>query len=218
VRTGRLLVRGVVAALLFATLGTAAALVFSPGLLAPVEGALEPVYRLVEGIETRRLLLIGALLIGVVAVLVVTIRKLSGGESPPRLVAEGERPPEATSVDPATVSGATADRAIADVASLKEARELREELRETAIDALGAAGEPPDDARERLERGDWTDDDLAAGFLGDAVPVPLLARLRGWLDESAEGRRRLIRSVDAVDELAAAPERTVDAATEETDE
>lgn len=217
-RTVRLLRRGATATVLFATLAGAAALVFAPGLLAPLEGALEPGYRLVEAFETRRLLLIGALLIGGVAALVVVIRKLSGGESPPKLVGEGERPPEATSVDPATVSGAAADRAIADVASLEEARELRGDLRETAVDALRAAGESPDDARERLDRGEWTDDELAAGFLGDAAPVPLLARLRGWLDESAEGRRRLTRSVDAVAALAATPERAADAATEETDE
>ncbi len=217
-RTVRLLGRGLVTVALFAVLGGAAALVLAPGLLAPVEGALEPGYGLIEEFETRRLLLIGALLLGGMTTLLVAIRKLSGGEPPPRLVAEGERPPEAVSVDPATVSGAPTDRAIADVASLDDARELRDDLRETAVDALRAAGESQEQARERLERGDWTDDDLAAGFLGEAVPVPLLARLRGWLDESAEGRRRLIRSVDAVAALSEGPERAVDTTTEGTDE
>lgn len=217
-RAGRLLGRSVVGTVLLVALVGAAGLVFAPGLLAPAEGAFEPGYRLIEEFEARRLLLFGTVVIGAVATLVVAIRKLSGGGTPLRLAGEDERPPEATSVDPTTVTGAGTDRAIAEVSSLQEARDYRNELRDTAVDALRAAGERPDDARARIDRGEWTDDELVAGFLGDAVPVPLLARLRGWLDEAAEGRRRLTRSVDAVATLAAAPERAVDASTEETDE
>lgn len=204
---GRHLSLGLLTAALFAVLAGAAALVFAPGTLAPVEDALIPVYGAIEGFERTRLLLLAAGAVGAMAALVVALRKLSGAESAPELV-DGERPPEATSVERATVSGYTADRAIATVASLAEARELRQDLRVTAVDALRAAGESPEDARRRVQRGEWTDDDLAAGFLGDAAPVPLLARLRGWLDGGAEGRRRLRRSIDAVAALAADPDGT----------
>ena len=200
-RTGHVW-RGLLTAALFAVLVGAAALVFTPDAVAPAENALAPVSDAVEGLERTQLLMSIAGVVGAMAALVVAIQKLSGGEPAPRLV-DGGRPPEATSVDPATVSGYTADRAIAAVESLDDARTLRDDLRETAIDALRTAGEPREDARRRIERGEWTDDDLAAGFLGDTVPVPLLARLRGWLDGGAEGRRRLRRSVDAVAALAA---------------
>lgn len=216
--TWRLLWRGLVTALLLAVLAGAAVLVLSPGLLAPVEAALVPVSAALEEFETDRLLLIGVGLVGVVAGLVVAIRAESGGDETPELVGSEERPPEATNVDPATVSGYTADRAIGDVASLDGARDLRDDLQETAVDALRAAGESPEGARRRIEQGEWTDDDLAAGFLGDAAPIPLLARLRGWLDGGAEGRRRLRRSVDAVAELAAAPEQAVRTTTRGDDE
>lgn len=216
--SSRLLWRGMVTGTLLAVLGGAAALVFAPGLLEPVETALLPAYSVVEGFESDRLLLLGVGLIGAMVTLVVGIRTLSGGDPPPELVAADERPPEATSVDPTTVSGYATDRAIGRVDSLDDARALRDDLRETAVDALRVAGDDPETARRRLEQGEWTDDDLAAGFLGETVPVPLLARLRGWLDGAAEGRRRLDRSVDAVAALASAPDDIVNTATEADDE
>lgn len=208
-RTRRLLWRGLISTLLLAVLAGAAALVVAPELLAPAEAALVPVYEVVESFETDRLLLFGVGLVAAVAALVVAIRAESGGDRAPELVGGDERPPEATNVDPATVSGYTADRSIGDVASLDGARDLRNDLRKTAVDALRVAGESHEDARQRVKQGEWTDDDLAAGFLGDAAPIPLLARLRGWLDEGAEGRRRLRRSVDAVAELASGPEQAI---------
>lgn len=217
----RLLWRSLVAVALFAALGAAAALVVAPQLLAPVQGALTPAFDAVAEIETDRLLLSGVALIGLMAVLVVLRRTLSGSDDEPVLVADGRRPPESTSVDPATVSGYAVDEALAGVDSLDEARDRRRELQETAIAALRAAGADAADAERRIEHGAWTDDDLAAGFLGDAVPVPLLARLRGWLDGRSEGRRRLVRSIDAIDALAAAPDavvRTPVERAEETDE
>ena len=204
--TRRLLWRGLVASVLLATLAGAATLVFAPALLAPVGDALEPAY---EGLETDQFLLLSVGLIVAVAALLVAIRVLSGTDPAPELVDSDARPPEAANVDPATVSGYTADRTIDSVASLDEARELRADLRTVAIDALRVAGESPEDARRRIEHGEWTEDALAAGFLGEAAPVPLLARLRGWLDGGAEGRRRLRRSIDAVATLASAPDRTV---------
>ncbi|MBP1987175.1 DUF7269 family protein [Halolamina salifodinae] len=204
----RLLRRGLLTLSLLALLGVAAALLLAPELLAPAEDALTPVYDLLAEYDTNQLLMTAVGGIVAMALFVVAIRKFSGasGEADPVLVADDQRPPESVSVDPATVSGYAADEAIERVDSLEDARALRDDLRESVVAALQTAGESPEAARHRIEQGSWTDDDLAAGFLGDAAPVPLLARLRGWLDEAAEGRRRLVRSVDAVAALAAAPD------------
>ncbi|WP_053949037.1 DUF7269 family protein [Halolamina sediminis] len=216
-----LLRRGLLTLTLLALLGVAAALLLAPELLAPAEGVLTPIYDQISEYDTDQLLNTAVGAIAAMALLVVAIRKLSGttGEADPVLVGDDERLPESVNVDPATVTGYAADEALDGVESLDDARQYRNDLRETAVSALQTAGESPEAARRRIEQGAWTDDDLAAGFLGDAAPVPLLARLRGWLDEAAEGRRRLVRSIDAVATLATAP----DAATrtpieEETDE
>lgn len=217
-----LLRRGLLTLVLLLLLGAAGALLLAPELLTPVENALTPVFDLIAEYETDQLLNTAVGIIAVMSLLVVAIRKLSGasGEAEPVLVGDGERPPESVSVDPATVSGYAADETIDRVDSLEDARSHRDDLRETAAAALQTAGENQDAARRRIEQGAWTDDDLAAGFLGDTVPVPLLARLRGWLDEAAEGRRRLVRSVDAVADLAAAPDGAARTSIEEeeTDE
>jgi hypothetical protein len=219
VSVARTLWRALVTLAVLLGLGAAAALVFAPEVLAPVRDTLAPVYDAIESTEPDQLLLVGMGLTAAVAALVFVIGRVSGDDADPVLVAEDRRPPESTSVDPATVSGYLADEAVRRVESLDDAREEREPLRETAVEALRTAGESPERARERIDRGAWTDDDLAAGFLGEAAPVPLLARLRGWLDGAAEGRRRLVRSIDAVDALASSPERVVRRPIEEgTDE
>ncbi|NHX37851.1 MULTISPECIES: DUF7269 family protein [Halolamina] len=200
--------RGLLTLALLTLLGAAAALLLAPELLAPAEDALTPIYDLIGEYDTDQLLNTAVGVIAVMALVVVAIRKLSGasGEAVPVLVDDDERLPESVSVDPATVTGYAADEALDGVESLDDAREYRNDLRETAVAALQTAGESPEAAHRRIEQGAWTDDDLAAGFLGDAVPVPLLARLRGWLDEGTEGRRRLVRSIDAVATLATAPD------------
>lgn len=216
-----LLRRGLLMLALLALLGAAAALLLTPELLAPAEDALTPIYDLIAEYDTDQLLNTAVGVITAMALFVVAIRKLSGasGEADPVLVGDDERLPESVSVDPATVTGYAADEALDGVESLADARKHRNDLRETAVAALRTAGESPDAARRRIEQGAWTQDDLAAGFLGDAVPVPLLARLRGWLDEATEGRRRLVRSIDAVATLATAPDAAARTPVEEeTDE
>lgn len=220
--TFRVIRQGLLTLALLLLLGVAAALLLAPELLTPVEESLTPVYDMVAEYETEQLLIGAVGVIGAMALLVVAIRNLSGAnsEGEPMLVGEDQRPPESVTVDPATVSGYVADEALNRVESLDDAREHRGDLQETAVAALRTAGESHEAARRRVEQGAWTDDDLAAGFLGDAVPVPLLARLRGWLDEAAEGRRRLVRSIDAVAALATAPDAAARTTIqeEETDE
>lgn len=201
--------RGLLTVLLLAALGVTSALLYAPELLAPAQDALTPVLDIIAETKTQQLLVAAAGLVGVMSTLVVLIRKLSGSDDGPVLVPADQRPPESTSVDPATVSGHSVDVGISAVDSLETARDRRQGLRETAVEALQTAGERPGEAERRIKHGAWTDDELAAGFLGESVPVPLLARLRGWLDDESEAKRRLTRSIDAIATLAAAPEEAV---------
>lgn len=86
---------------------------------------------------------------------------------------------------------------------------VRDALADTAADALARSDAlaRADDDRERAERavetGAWTDDRIAAAFLADesGPSFPLSARLRAWLDAEAERRRRIERTVEAVEGL-----------------
>ncbi|MFC7154374.1 hypothetical protein ACFQPA_02750 [Halomarina halobia] len=83
---------------------------------------------------------------------------------------------------------------------------LRGVLREVARDLLVAStGDPPDACRERVATGEWTDDPIAGAFLGDdrAPAVPIRGRMWAWLAPGRELDRRLDRTLDALDALAA---------------
>jgi uncharacterized repeat protein (TIGR01451 family) len=56
-------------------------------------------------------------------------------------------------------------------------------------------------AGETLEDGSWTDDPVAAGFLSPERRLPLVERLRGAVDPGGAYRRRLDRTLDAIDRL-----------------
>jgi hypothetical protein len=62
------------------------------------------------------------------------------------------------------------------------------------------------EARDAVATGAWTDDSVAAAFLGDEDgPTPsLVSRIRLWLAPERERARRLDRTLDALDALAEA--------------
>ncbi|MFC7070560.1 DUF7269 family protein [Halobaculum lipolyticum] len=97
-------------------------------------------------------------------------------------------------------------------ASVKRRREFRARLRRVAVETLRARGDYADDAVEAaVDGGRWTDDPVAAWFVGDDVPAPTPVRLRRFLGSDVEFRFGVARTVDA---LAAArsgdsPDRTV---------
>jgi uncharacterized protein (DUF58 family) len=63
-------------------------------------------------------------------------------------------------------------------------------------DGLDSAG-----AERAIEEGSWTDDPVAAGFLSSERRMPLFERLRGAVDPGRAYRRRLDRTLDAIDRL-----------------
>jgi len=83
---------------------------------------------------------------------------------------------------------------------------VRERVRLTAERAYaqGAAGDDVD-AAEAVAAGEWTDDRVAAAFLGDdrAPRLPLRERLRGWLHPGRAFERRARRAAGAAHVLAA---------------
>jgi len=84
---------------------------------------------------------------------------------------------------------------------------IRERLEAAAVATIGdAEGCPPEAARRRLERGDWTDDEAAAAFFADGIdPTP---PLRERLRRAAAGEPTFAHRADrVVDELADVDDR-----------
>jgi hypothetical protein len=90
-------------------------------------------------------------------------------------------------------------------ASIKRRREFHERLERVAHETLAARGDYPSEAaaRRAVETGAWTDDPVAAWFLGDTPEPPLSVRLRGVLGSDTEfgfAARRTIAALGAVRE------------------
>lgn len=80
---------------------------------------------------------------------------------------------------------------------------IREALADVVVDVETRGGDrSPDAVRDAIERGTWTDDRIAAAFLGgDPAPgFPLGARFRGWIRPSRAFERRVERTVTAIHE------------------
>ncbi|USZ68344.1 hypothetical protein NGM10_01060 [Halorussus salilacus] len=113
-------------------------------------------------------------------------------------------PPETASAADRARTGRSFDRRVATGADGRAAsmEAVRSTLAETAagVHARGG-GLSSEEARKAVETGAWTDDPTAAAFLAgeDGPEFPLSARLREWLDPAAERRRRVERTVSAVE-------------------
>ena len=128
----------------------------------------------------------------------------SSREGPAARFAGNADSPEAVSAADRTRTGESLDARIEAACAGDEAAldSVRSTLAETAASAHArAADRAPGDARRAVETGEWTDDSVAAAFLAgeDGPSFSLLARLRAWLDPEAERRRRVERTVAAVD-------------------
>lgn len=84
-------------------------------------------------------------------------------------------------------------------ASVKRRREFHRHLRRVAVGTLRARGDYADDeVKTAVDAGTWTDDPVAAWFLGNDVAPPRSARLRSLLGSDVEFRFGVARSVDAL--------------------
>lgn len=85
-----------------------------------------------------------------------------------------------------------------------EADRVREDLEIAVVAVQAARGVDADAARAAVESGEWTDDRLAAAFLGgpEAPGVSLWQRAYAWLYPARAFQRRVERVVDVVERQA----------------
>lgn len=134
-------------------------------------------------------------------------RRRSGGESrdDPLLAGDDpsdrDAPGERVDAALARVAADSSGRASTDARAL-----VRERVRVTAERAYAQGADAADaDAADAVAAGEWTDDRVAAAFLGDerAPRLPLRERLRGWLHPGQAFGRRARRAAHAAHALAA---------------
>lgn len=79
--------------------------------------------------------------------------------------------------------------------------DARGALRSLAADVVAHAdGCSREDAAERVRRGAWTDDPVAAAYLADATEQPFRWRVRAWFRPRRTTVRRIGRTVTAIEE------------------
>jgi len=190
--------------------------VTNPGLVAGTE-PLATLVRTLSDVGLSKLLLGGCVTVGF-AVVRLAWRSPGGDESGDRAGEDPatafdrllDAPPEAVTVETARPTAAaldaTVDRAVAgDAAALAE---VSDRLAGVAADRLVRyRGYAPPAAADAVAAGTWTDDRVAAAFLSESHgPIHSFgSRLRLWLDPETERRRRLDRTVGAVDALDGQP-------------
>lgn len=179
-------------------LAVAVALAVAPGETLNALPEAEQVLRLSRELE-------GRIAVGVVGATLVTLAWWFAGaggrvRTDERLDATRGPPPETVAVDPRTVTGGGVDARFGDLVDRGDPDAVGGVLRDRAVAVeRTAAGVDRETARDRVARGAWTDDRLAAAVVGADTPVPVAARLRAWLDPAGETRRRLRRTLTALD-------------------
>ncbi|KAA9399150.1 hypothetical protein Har1130_13170 [Haloarcula sp. CBA1130] len=147
-------------------------------------------------------LLVGSLTVGVCAVLAGWLGGLLGGGSPTTFDVAVDSPPEAVTATESRLVAADIDAAIDDAVAGDDAAmdTVTERLTAAATTASAiGAGVSQASAHQAVRAGTWTDDAVAAAMLSPTEPQSLLARLRLWLDPESERRRRIRRTVDAIE-------------------
>lgn len=115
-------------------------------------------------------------------------------------------PPEAVTADRRLLAAAPIDGEVeaAIVLGGRPLQSVRSLLVETALNAYSdVTAVSEETARGAIEDGTWTDDRIAASFLaGPDGPRPsLVARLRLWVAPERERRRRIERTLTAIEQL-----------------
>lgn len=170
-------------------------------MVAPETARLFPVDDTVARLGNDYLLVALLGIVGVATtVTVLTQQSLRGVEqaTPP----DPEKPP--TGERPGTKFDATVDawRGVALWLRPGRQRRIRERLYEAAVEALTRTkGCSRKEARQMVERGTWTDDRDAAAFLANDGGIDPLVTVGGVLRGEAPIRRRVHRTVEAIERL-----------------
>lgn len=198
--TPKRLLAAVVWTLGVAALAVAAGVAVAPAATTELLPAVGSLTELLWGFDERVLLAAVAAVTGLLALAFSRVGVSGDPATEPAMDGRRGQAVEAVAVPPETITGSGLDRAFDQVRDTDELAGVAGRLRATAVAVeRTAAGVDRETARDRVARGAWTDDDLAAAVLGESVPVPVVARLRAWLDEEREARRRLRRTVTAVE-------------------
>lgn len=164
----------------------------------------ESLIAVLGSVDPTTALLAGSLAVGVCAVLAGWLGGILGGGSPTAFDVAVDSPPEAVTATESRLFAADIDAAIEDAVAGDEAEmdTVTERLATAATTAVAiGAGLSQDAARQAVRTGTWTDDAVAAALLSPTDAQPLLARLRLWLDPESERRRRIRRTVDAIEQV-----------------
>ncbi|MEF8853031.1 MAG: hypothetical protein V5A28_11550 [Haloarculaceae archaeon] len=178
--------------------------------LAPVGGALDPLVAALSGLGPRGLVLasVAVVALGFLVSLLVPgeERVLADDGGAERFEELLDRPPEGVARRAPRTGEALDDDVSRAVAGNDRAlARVRERLGDLAVAVLARQNDGFEEPAEVVATGAWTDDRTAAAFLaGPGGPVPAVrSRVRLWLDPETERERRIRRTADAIDALAA---------------
>jgi len=165
----------------------------------------------VGAVDPRSIMLVAGLVAGLYVI--VTARSQPESPSQPsdadqQFEAAISDPPESVTADRSRIAATEIDDEISVAVTVggTPLQEVRSFLRTTAARTYADVADISQTvALQRIERGEWTDDATATTFLaGPAGPKPtVLARLRLWVMPERERRRRIERSIGAIEQLEA---------------
>jgi hypothetical protein len=176
----------------------AVVLVFAPSV------AGESLVAVLGGVAPTTALLAGSLVVGLCAALAGWLGGGGSDGTPTAFDVAADSPPEAVTATEgrlvaADIDGAIDDAVAGDDAAMDAVTERLAAAATTAY-AVGTSASQAS-ARQAVRAGTWTDDAVAAALLAPDEPQSLLARLRLWLDPESERRRRIRRTVDAIERV-----------------
>lgn len=184
-----------------------AGLLFAPDLLLGL-GPLDAAVTAFSGVETTTAgLAAGVLVLGA---FFLTVRRspTPEREGPPssldsRFERAATTPPERATASDQSLTGAAFDHEVRQ--AIEEGgdafRDVRSVLYRTATSACAERmAVPESEAATLVDRGEWTDDPVAARFLARGT-APLSMRLRRWLVPVRERERRIERTVAAIEQV-----------------
>lgn len=191
------------------TTGVGLAVLFAPGLVRAA-GPADAVLDAIVGAERRFVMLAAALVVGTGLVVIARSSPGPAGSgtgtvATDRFETDANRP-ETVTVDRRTVTASRVDDRFETAVREGGAqlREVRTQLSTVAAGAHAAAtGRSRDTARAAVARGEWTPDPVAAMFLATrGGPEPgVRSRLALWLVPRRERRRRIERTIAAIERL-----------------